>query len=180
MVFDDKINEIGEELNIDEIQSNLVKNVVPKPKEFGERSRKNTQFMRPRYILARRTTNFSFGFIPRKTTTFEEVNLTPISQTDYILNIDEALNREKIFEHWKRGMNSVLNLNTTWIATNFLNYIEHSFSSTVADWYNSLNEDGKNTLRIMETPAAMFKNLCKEIETKFIGAKLDSKEKARE
>jgi len=26
----------------------------------------------------------------------------------------------------------------------------------------------------------MFKNLCKEIETKFIGAKLDSKEKARE
>ena len=32
----------------------------------------------------------------------------------------------------------------------------------------------------METPAAMFKNLCKEIETVFIGAKLDFEEKARE
>jgi len=29
----------------------------------------------------------------------------------------------------------------------------------------------------METPVAMFKKLCKEIETKFIGAKLDFKEK---
>jgi len=32
----------------------------------------------------------------------------------------------------------------------------------------------------METPAAMFKSLCKEIETEFIRAKLDSEEKARE
>ena len=32
----------------------------------------------------------------------------------------------------------------------------------------------------MEAPAAMFKNLCKEIEIKFIGAKIDSEEKARE
>ena len=77
-------------------------------------------------------------------------------------------------------MNSILNLNTTWIAVNFLNYIEHSFSATLANWYDSLTEEGKNTLRMMETPAAMFKSLCKEIETKFIGAKLDSEEKARE
>ena len=77
-------------------------------------------------------------------------------------------------------MNSVLNLNTTWTVANFLNYIEHNFSGTVADWYDSLSEDGKNTLRIMKTSAAMFKSLCKEIETEFIGAKLDSKEKARE
>ena len=33
---------------------------------------------------------------------------------------------------------------------------------------------------MIETPAAMFKNLCKEIENEFIGAKLDSEEKARE
>ena len=33
---------------------------------------------------------------------------------------------------------------------------------------------------MMETPTAMFKNLHKEIETKFIRAKLDSEEKARE
>jgi len=41
---------------------------------------------------------------------------------------------------------------------NFLNYIEHSFSATVANWYDSLSEEGKNTLRIMETPVAMFRN----------------------
>jgi len=59
-------------------------------------------------------------------------------------------------------MNSILNLNTTWTATNFLNYIEHSFYGTVTDWYDSLIGDDKNTLRMIETPAAMFKNLCKE------------------
>jgi len=73
-------------------------------------------------------------------------------------------------------MNSVLNLNTTWTAANFLIYIEHSFFGIVANWYDSLNENDKITLRMMETPAIMFKNLCKEIETKFIGAKLDSEE----
>ena len=67
----------------------------------------------------------------------------------------EPVIEKKIFEHWKRGVNGVLNLNTTWTAVNFLNYIEHSFSGTVADWYNSLSEDGKNTLRAMETPTAM-------------------------
>jgi len=46
-------------------------------------------------------------------------------------------------------MNSILNLNSTWTAANFLNYIEHSFSSTVADWYDSLSEDVKNTLKMI-------------------------------
>jgi len=77
-------------------------------------------------------------------------------------------------------MNSVLNLNTTWIIANSLNYIEHNFSDTLADWYDSLNKDGKNTLRMMETQSAMLKNLCKEIEYEFVGAKLNSEEKARE
>ena len=77
-------------------------------------------------------------------------------------------------------MNSFLNLNTTGTAANFLNYIEHRFSSTVVNWYDSLNEDGKNALRMLETPATIFKNLCKEIETEFEGAKLDYNEKARE
>jgi len=67
-------------------------------------------------------------FISRKNTSYEEVNLNPISQKRCILNIDGVRNREEIFEHWKRGMNSVLNLNATWTAGNFLNYIEHSFS----------------------------------------------------
>ena len=77
-------------------------------------------------------------------------------------------------------MNSVLNLNTVRTTANFLNHVEHSFSGTVADWYNSLSEDGNNTFRMMEAPAAMFRNLCKEIETEFIKAKLDFEEKARE
>ena len=76
-------------------------------------------------------------------------------------------------------MNSILNLNTTWTAVNFLNYIEHNFSGTVTDWYDSLNEDDKNTSRMIETPTAMFKNLCKEIEPEFIEAKLDSEKKGK-
>jgi len=88
----------------EEIKTNLVNNVVPKPEECGESSRRNSQFLRPKYVLAGRTTNFSFEFTPRKTTSYEEIGLTPISQTDYILNIDGVQNREKIFEHWKRGM----------------------------------------------------------------------------
>jgi len=71
-------------------------------------------------------------------------------------------------------MCNVLNLNTTWTIANFLNCIKHSFSDTVADWYDSLTEEGKNTLRMMETPATMFKSLCKEIKIEFIGAKLES------
>jgi len=110
---------------------------------------------------------------------FEEISLTPTSQTGYILNIDGARIGEEIFEHWKRGMNSILNLNITWTATNFLNYIEHSFSGTVAYWYDSLTKYGKNTIRVMETPAAMFKNLCKEIEIEFIEPKLDAEVNAR-
>jgi len=50
IVFDDKINEIGEELNLDEIESNLINNFVHKHEEFGKFSRKNTHFMRPRYV----------------------------------------------------------------------------------------------------------------------------------
>jgi len=53
-------------------------------------------------------------------------------------------------------------------------------SGIVADWYDSLNENRKYVLRMMEPPAATFKNLCKKIKTEFIGVKLDSKEKPRE
>ena len=42
MVFDEEINEIGEELHIDEIETNLVSNIIPKPEEFDESSRRNT------------------------------------------------------------------------------------------------------------------------------------------
>ena len=54
-------------------------------------------------------------------------------------------------------MNSILNQNTTRSAMNFQNYIEHGFSGTVVDWYDSLSEDGKNTLRMMKTPVAVQK-----------------------
>ena len=52
MTFEDhEINEIGEELDLGEIETNLVNN-VPKPEEFGEPSRQNTHFLRPRYVPA--------------------------------------------------------------------------------------------------------------------------------
>jgi len=177
MTTENKINEIGEEIDLYETETNLIKNVVSKLEEFGEPCRRNTHFLRPRYVLAGRTSNFFFGFIPRKTMTYEEISLTPISQTGYILNIDEIHNREEIIEHCKRGMNSILTLNTTWTTANFLTYIEHNFSDTVADWYDSLSENGKNSLRIMETLATMYRSLCKEIKTEFIEAKRDYKEK---
>ena len=77
-------------------------------------------------------------------------------------------------------MNSFLNRNTTWTTANFLNCIEYSFSGTVADWYDPLSENGKNTLRVMETPTAMFRSLCKKIKIEFIEAKIDFEDKARE
>jgi len=81
MTVKGEINEIGEEIDLCEIETNLVNNIVPKPEEFNEPSRKNTRFLRPRYVPPERTSNFSFGFIPRKTTTFKDIDLTPISQT---------------------------------------------------------------------------------------------------
>ena len=92
MTNENEINEIGKEIDLYKTETNLVKKVIPKPEEFGEPYRRNTHFSRPRYVPAGRTNNFSFGFIPRKTTTYEEIGLTPISQTGYILNIDGARN----------------------------------------------------------------------------------------
>ena len=90
MVAKRKINEIGEELN--KIESNLINNVIPKLEEFGESSRRNAHFMRPMYVPVGCTTNFSFGFDPRKVTSLIEINLTPISQMAYFFNIDGACN----------------------------------------------------------------------------------------
>jgi len=75
MIADEENNEIGGEFNIDEIKSSLVNNITPKFDEFGESSRRNSHFMRPRYVIARRTTNFSFEFISRKAMSFEEISL---------------------------------------------------------------------------------------------------------
>ena len=38
MHTEDEINVIGEEINLHETETNLVKNVAPKPEEFGEPS----------------------------------------------------------------------------------------------------------------------------------------------
>ena len=50
MVVENEINEIREELDLSEIEINLVNNVVPKAEEFGKSSRRNTHFIRPRYV----------------------------------------------------------------------------------------------------------------------------------
>jgi len=80
--LEEENNKVGEE-----IETNLVNNVIPQPEEWGESSRQNNQFLRPRYVSAGRTTNFFFGFTPRKTTSYEEIGLALISQASYILNI---------------------------------------------------------------------------------------------
>ena len=72
---------------------------IPKFEELGESFRRNTQFLRPTYVSVGRAINFSFGFTPRKNISYEEISLTLISETGYILNIDGARNREEIFEH---------------------------------------------------------------------------------
>ena len=46
MTTEDDINEVGEELDLGEMETNLVNNVVPNPEEFGEPSRRNTHFIR--------------------------------------------------------------------------------------------------------------------------------------
>ena len=46
MTIENEINEIEEELDLGEIETNLVNNVVPQPEEFREPSRRNTHFIR--------------------------------------------------------------------------------------------------------------------------------------
>jgi len=58
MTKENEINEIGEEIDLYETETNLVKNVVLKPEEFGEPSRRNTHFLRLRYVPTGRTNNF--------------------------------------------------------------------------------------------------------------------------
>ena len=48
MAIEDKINKIGEELDLGDIEANLVNHVVPRPEEFGRPSRRNTYFKRLR------------------------------------------------------------------------------------------------------------------------------------
>jgi len=69
MTIENEINEIGEEVDLYETETNLFSNVILTPEEFGKPSRINTHFLRPRYVPAGCTSNFSFGFIPRKITT---------------------------------------------------------------------------------------------------------------
>ena len=52
MVAKNEINKIEEEIDLHEIETNLVNNFVPKPEEFREPSRRNTHFLRPRYVPA--------------------------------------------------------------------------------------------------------------------------------
>ena len=66
----------------------------------------------------------------------------------------------------EKSMNSIVNLNNTWTAENFLNCIDHDFSGTVANWYDSLDEKGKHILRMMETPSKIKENKTDVIEAK--------------
>lgn len=178
MVLDEESNEVGEKIEDEPLEINLVNNMIPKPERFGVSSGTNHNYMKTKTISSR-TNSFGFKFIQTPNVR-EEVTLQPISQTSFILNLDGMKNREEIFECWKRGMSSVLNLNATWTTANFLNYLEHSFSGTLADWYDNLDEEAKDVLKTMESATEMFKNLCKIPEGEFIGVEANPLEKERE
>ena len=46
-----------------------------------------------------------------------------------------------------------------------------------ANWCDPLDEEEKNVLRTMKTPAAMFKKICEKIEIEFIELNLIKKKK---
>jgi len=50
LVAESENNKIDEECNINKLDSNLVNNPIPNSREHGESSRRNTKFMRPKYI----------------------------------------------------------------------------------------------------------------------------------
>ena len=106
---ENEINEIGKELNVNKSDVNLVNNVIPKHRKFDESFRRNTHFIRPKYVQSRRITNFSIGFIPKKTTSFEDISHTPpqINQTCYALNIDCVRYREEIIFEYRTWVSIV-------------------------------------------------------------------------
>jgi len=89
---------MAKKLDINEFDSKLVNNAIPKPEGFRELSKGNSHFMQSCRLIcpSRKMTNFSFGFILRKTTS-EEINFIPISQANYILSINGVCNKEKKF-----------------------------------------------------------------------------------
>ena len=70
MVAESETKQIGEELNINKFEYNLDNNVILEFEEFGDSSRGKHHCMRLGLVLAGRTTNFCFGLIPKKTTSF--------------------------------------------------------------------------------------------------------------
>ena len=82
MTTENEINEIGEEINLYETETNLINNVVPKPEELGEPSRRNTHFLRPMYVPVGHLTNFSFGFIPTKIRLLKILTLPQLTKLD--------------------------------------------------------------------------------------------------
>ena len=86
-----------------------------------------------------------------------ELHLEPISETGYKLSLDGVRKREEVLDFWKKSMMSVLNMNLEWRSVNFLNYIEHSLYGIVADWYEGIDEETKETLRAVEPPDVMVR-----------------------
>ena len=111
---DSETNEVGKELNMDEIDSNLVNNVIPKHEEFGESSIR----MRPGYIPMWCATTFPLGSSQGKPHALKKLALP--QTTKHASNSNGAHDRAEIFEHWKRHMNSSLNLNIVWFVRNFI------------------------------------------------------------
>ena len=119
----------------------MVNSIIPKLKEFNNSFRRNTHFVRHRYIPAGWTSNFLLGLSQKELYLLKKLVLHQLAKRVDIRNIDGACNKEKYFEQWKRCMDSVLSLNTTWTAENFQNYMKYNLSGTVGDWYDSVGKE---------------------------------------
>ena len=74
MMAEIEINKTSEKLNTDDFKSNVVNYVISRIETFHETSRRNTHFIRPRYVSVRRVTRF----ISNKATFFEEISCTQL------------------------------------------------------------------------------------------------------
>ena len=168
------VNEVEEEI-IPEQEVNKATRSCYREYEQGSTSQQNTS-LRPKEFLEK-TAKFGVRIMPNHRPNKRELLLEPISETGYKLNLDGVRNREDVLDFWKKSMMSVLNMNPEWRSENFLNYIEHSMYGIVADWYEGIDEETKETLRAIEPPDVMFRQFCKVLEYEFVGDRDDKDKK---
>lgn len=119
------INEIEEEITLEILEETNEAN-RSNYKKYEERScNYQRPCVKPKEFLDK-TAKFGVRIIPNHRPNKKKLTLELISETMYKLNLDGIRNREEVLDFSEKSMMSILNLNTDWRASKFLNYIEHS------------------------------------------------------